>query len=132
MAEDSAVYRNILESSLRQWNFSVTMVKSGLEAWEILQQENAPRLLIVDWMMPGLDGIELCRRIRTRTWNTRPYVLLLTAHDDEWQIMEGLTAGADDYLTKPFETQELWTRLRLGTALLTKQDAARGNKIAGQ
>lgn len=124
VAEDSAIYRNILETSLNQWRFRVTVVKNGLEAWEALQQDNAPRLLIVDWMMPGLDGIELCRRIRGRSWPSRPYVVMLTAHGDNMQIAEGLAAGADAYLIKPFDSDELWTSLLSGTQVLGAQDAA--------
>jgi two-component system cell cycle response regulator len=123
VAEDSAIDRSILESSLRQWNFKVTMAEDGLQAWEILQQENAPNLLVLDWMMPGLDGVELCRRIRSREAALYPYILLLTAQDQKQDVIDGLNSGADDYLTKPFDVNELQARLRAGTRILSLQNA---------
>ncbi len=123
VAEDSAIDRSILESSLQQWNFKVTMTEDGLKAWEVLQQENAPSLLILDWMMPGLDGVELCRRIRSRDTVPYPYVLLLTGQDQKQDVIDGLNAGADDYLTKPFDVNELKARLRAGTRILRLQNA---------
>ena len=104
--------RRVLESCLQEWNYRVTAVDNGLDAWSLLQQPDAPQMVILDWMMPGLDGIELCRRIRSHRTGSYKYVLLLTARGSKEDIVAGLEAGADNYLTKPFELTELRARLR--------------------
>jgi two-component system cell cycle response regulator len=123
IAEDDPMFRRILESWLKKWDYRVTAVGNGLDAWEILQREDAPQLAILDWMMPGMDGIELCRRIRSRDQGLYRYVLLLTAKDDKQDVVAGLEAGADDYLTKPFDVDELRARVRAGTRILDLQAA---------
>lgn len=123
VADDDALSRAMLVSSLQKWGFKVISAADGLEAWKILCQENAPNLIILDWMMPGLSGIELCQRIRARKDAPYAYVLLLTARDDRQDLLQGLTAGADEYLTKPFDAGELQARLRAGTRILSLQDA---------
>jgi diguanylate cyclase (GGDEF)-like protein len=99
----------------------VITAADGLEAWEILQQGNAPDLLILDWMMPGIDGPELCRRIRERQDPIYPYILLVTGKDDTQDVVRGLQAGADDYLSKPFDPTELRARLQVGKRILGLQ-----------
>jgi diguanylate cyclase (GGDEF)-like protein len=121
VVEDSAVYRDMLASCLRQWGYDVTVAEDGMQAWEILQNNNAPSLLVIDWILPGLDGIELCRRIRNRQTAPYPYIVLLTAQDEKQNLIEGLNAGADDYLTKPFDENELRARLRSGARILSLQ-----------
>jgi diguanylate cyclase (GGDEF)-like protein len=121
VVEDSAVYRDMLASCLTEWGYDVSVAKDGLQAWEILQNDNAPNLLVIDWMMPGLDGIELCRRIRNRPTAPYPYIVLLTAQDEKQNLIDGLNAGADDYLTKPFDVNELRARLRSGARILSLQ-----------
>jgi len=123
IAEDDPIFRRILESWFKKWDFRVTAVENGLDAWEVLQSEDAPQLAILDWMMPGMDGIELCRRIRSRNQGPYRYVLLLTAKDDKQDVVAGLEAGADDYLTKPFDVDELRARVRAGKRILDLQAA---------
>ena len=123
IAEDDPIFRRILESWFKRWNYRVTAVENGLDAWKVLQNEDAPQLAIFDWMMPGMDGIELCRRIRSSNPGPYRYVLLLTAKDDKQDVITGLEAGADDYLTKPFDVDELRARVRAGKRILDLQAA---------
>jgi diguanylate cyclase (GGDEF)-like protein len=123
IAEDDPLSRRILESWFKKWDYRVTAVENGLAAWEVLQKEDAPQLVILDWMMPGMDGIELCRRIRSLDQAVYRYVLLLTAKDDKQDVVAGLEAGADDYLTKPFDVDELRARVRAGKRILDLQAA---------
>jgi diguanylate cyclase (GGDEF)-like protein len=123
IAEDDPIFRRILESWFKKWDYQVTAVENGLAAWEVLQQEDAPQLAILDWMMPGMDGVELCRKIRRRDHGPYRYVLLLTAKDDKQDVVAGLEAGADDYLTKPFDVDELRARVRAGKRILDLQAA---------
>jgi len=123
IAEDDPIFRRILQSWLQRWDYRVIAVDNGLEAWDALQKEGAPQMAILDWMMPGMDGIELCRRIRSRRQSPYRYVLLLTAKDDKQDVVAGLEAGADDYLTKPFDVDELRARVRAGKRILDLQDA---------
>jgi two-component system, cell cycle response regulator len=123
IAEDDPIFRRILESWFKKWNYVVTAFDNGLDAWKVLQEESAPQLAILDWMMPGMDGIELCRKIRNRDHGPYRYVLLLTAKDDKQDVVAGLEAGADDYLTKPFDVDELRARVRAGKRILDLQAA---------
>jgi diguanylate cyclase (GGDEF)-like protein len=123
IAEDDPIFRRILQSWFKRWDYSVTAVANGVDAWEALQKEDAPQLTVLDWMMPGMDGIELCRRIRGRSQGLYRYVLLLTAKDDKQDVVAGLEAGADDYLTKPFDVDELRARVRAGKRILDLQAA---------
>ncbi len=121
VAEDDRICRRVLQSRLRNWGFQVIIAEDGLEAWEILRQDKAPDLLILDWMMPGIDGLELCRRVRERRNAIYPYILLVTGKDDTQDVVRGLQAGADDYLSKPFDPTELRARLQVGKRILTLQ-----------
>ena len=96
-------------------------MKDGIEAWDILQQPTPPDLLILDWMMPGIDGIELCRRIRESNRESYQYILLVTGKDGKQDVVKGLEAGADDYLTKPFDVAELRARVSTGNRILSLQ-----------
>ena len=122
IADDDAISRSMLQSCLQKWGLSVSTAKDGLYAWHELQKPDAPSLLILDWMMPGFSGIELCRKIRARKTSHYPYVLLLTSRDAKEDLVEGLDAGADDYLTKPFNASELRARLAVGRRILTLQN----------
>jgi len=122
IADDDAMSRRILQSWLEGWGYQVVVAEDGDRAWSILQQEHAPALLILDWVMPGIDGIELCRRIRERQKVAYQYILLATGKDAKEDVVKGLDAGADDYLTKPFERNELRARLRVGLRILTLQE----------
>jgi len=121
VAEDDAMFRRILQSWLESWGFWVVLAEDGVKAWEILQQKQPPELLILDWMMPGIDGTELCRRIRARHQELYQYILLATSKDEKQDVVQGFEAGADDYLTKPFNRNELRARLRVGRRILTLQ-----------
>jgi two-component system cell cycle response regulator len=121
LAEDSAVIQTVLRGMLKGWGYEVVLAADGRDAWTILQREGAPQLAIVDWMMPGMHGPELCRRLRATVREPYTYVLLLTSRADSADIVEGLDAGADDYLTKPFHAQELRARIRAGRRILDLQ-----------
>ena len=122
VAEDDALFRKILQSWLENWGYRVVVAEDGGKAWTILQQERPPELLVLDWMMPEVDGPELCRRVRERQRDPYQYILLVTARDDKQDVVRGLEAGADDYLTKPFDRNELRARIRVGRRILTLQD----------
>jgi len=122
VADDDAMFRKILQSWLQNWAYEVTIAEDGGKAWEIIQEEQPPELLILDWVMPGIDGPELCRRIREGQRGPYQYILLVTAKDDKQDVVRGLEAGADDYLTKPFDRNELRARLRVGRRILALQD----------
>jgi two-component system, cell cycle response regulator len=123
IAEDDPLFRRMLERWFQKWDYRVVAVDNGLDAWEALQQEDAPQLAILDWMMPGMEGIEVCRRIRSRAQGPYRYTLLLTAKDEKQDVVTGLEAGADDYLTKPFEVNELRARVRAGKRILDLEAA---------
>ncbi len=121
VAEDDNVSRQLLQVTLRKWGYDVNACGDGAQAWEVLQSEGAPRLAIVDWMMPGVDGIEVCRRVRSREGHPYVYLLLLSAKCQKADVISGLDAGADDYLTKPVDLRELELRLRTGKRILDLQ-----------
>jgi two-component system, cell cycle response regulator len=122
IAEDEPVSRRLIESLLRRWEYEVLVAKNGFEALQILQQADAPKLAVIDWLMPGINGIQLCHKIREVKSDSYTYVLLLTGKHTQADVIEGLEAGADDYLTKPFDPQELRGRLRTGQRILHLTD----------
>ena len=122
LAEDSPVYRHLIGTHLKQWGFDLVVAKDGEEAWELLQAPDAPRLTLLDWMLPQIEGIELCRRIRlTKAHPDYTYIVLLTGKDGKNDLLEGMQAGADDYLVKPFNPLELKARLLAGKRILELQ-----------
>jgi phosphoserine phosphatase RsbU/P len=123
IADDDVIPRWFLQTALVKAGHEVVVAHNGAEAWQLLQQAEAPRLAILDWLMPGLDGVDVCRKVRQ--WDHAPYVylILLTSKDRQEDIIAGLEAGADDYLTKPFDPQELEARLRAGERILDLQAA---------
>ena len=122
VAEDNPTFQTMLHNLLTKWGYKVVIARDGVEAWNTLQLEGAPRLAILDWMMPGLDGVEVCRRLRETQRDAYVYVLLLTARTTSQDLVQGMDAGADDYLTKPFNSQELRVRLRAGSRILALQE----------
>lgn len=123
IADDDSITRRLLETILTKWGYQVIIAQDGDEAWQTLQGEGAPKLAILDWMMPGLDGVEICRRARQRIDAPYIYMMLLTSKIRKEDIIEGMDAGADDYLTKPFNRHELEVRLRAGLRILDLQEA---------
>lgn len=122
IADDDPISRTMLERLLVQWSYDVTAAVDGDEARWMLQKEDSPRLAILDWMMPGMDGVELCREVRKQMPEPYTYILLLTAKTQREDLIEGLQAGADDYLSKPFDPDELRVRLRAGRRILELQE----------
>jgi len=122
IAEDDAISRRMLEAFLVKWGYEVVVATQGEEAWGVLQGNDPPKLAVLDWMMPGKDGIELCRGVRQRKGRAYTYILLLTARGHKADIVEGLEAGADDYVTKPFDPYELRARLRAGRRIIELQE----------
>lgn len=123
IAEDDLVSKRLLEATLTKWGYQVAHACDGLAAWEALQHPDAPSLAILDWMMPGLDGIEVCQRVRALPDRQPLYLLLLTAKGARADIVAGLQAGADDYVTKPFDPEELQARLQVGVRMIQLQQS---------
>jgi two-component system, cell cycle response regulator len=122
IAEDDPVSRRLLEVLLTRAGYQVSVAANGTEALELLDQVDAPRLAVLDWMMPGLEGLQVCRKIRERKDRPYTYILLLSARVQKEDLLLGLESGADDYLTKPFDAQELRARLHVGQRILQLQD----------
>lgn len=132
VADDSIVSRHLLNATLTKWGYEVVLANDGTQAWDLLQRDNAPPLAILDWMMPGLTGPEVCRKIRERGSHPYTYILLLTSKSLKEDLVEGMESGADDYVIKPFDQHELNVRLRAGirmidlhTELLVTREALR-------
>jgi two-component system cell cycle response regulator len=121
-AEDNLVCQSMLRTMLTKWGYDVTIARDGVEAWQALQSQDSPRLAILDWMMPGMDGLEVCRRVRAANREPYIYILLLTARTESQDLVAGMDAGADDYVTKPFNAHELRVRLRAGRRILELQE----------
>lgn len=121
IADDDPVYRTLLQSLLQEWRFDVSTASDGAAALAMLTQSGAPRLAILDWMMPGMDGFEVCRRLRQRD-GRNPYILLMTGNSQREELLTIILAGADDYLLKPFEPLDLKIRLRLAVRVIGLED----------
>ncbi len=121
-AEDNPVLQTMLKTMLTRWRYQPVMARDGNEAWNILQSPDAPRLAVLDWMMPGMDGLEICRRVRSANREPYIYILLLTGRTEAQDLIDGMDAGADDYLTKPFKVHELRVRIRAGRRILELQE----------
>lgn len=126
IAEDDPISRRLLEATLVKWGYQVIVTGDGAEAWAVLQQDDAPRLAILDWMMPHLDGVAVCRKLRERENTAYTYLLLLTAKGSKADIAAGLEAGADDYVNKPFDQRELRARIKVGERLVGLEQALAG------
>jgi len=121
IAEDNSTTRLLLESTLAEWGYDVIATSDGTQAWRELQRERAPELILLDWKMPGMDGIEVCRRFRTLPEAQAAHVILVTARHGKEDIVAGLEAGANDYIIKPFEPSELRARLQAGARIVELQ-----------
>jgi CheY-like chemotaxis protein len=125
IAEDDLTSRIMLEAVLIKYGYEVVSTKDGAEAWTAMQQKDAPRLLILDWMMPGMDGPSLCRKLRENKRNDALYIIFLTSKSDRQDVISGLDTGADDYITKPYDSEELRARVRVGQRMLELQSNLR-------
>lgn len=123
VADDDPVSRTVVAAILRKGGYDVRLTGDGAEAWTILQEPDAPSLAVIDWMMPGLDGPAICRRLRTLDRQTPAYVILLTSRDASADVVTGLHAGADDYVTKPPQPDELLARVNVGARVVALQHA---------
>lgn len=127
IAEDDVISRRVLEATLKKWGYEVIVAENGVDALAVLQSVDPPPFAILDWVMPGKDGVEVCRKVRQTPSETPAYIILLTAKNQTEDIVAGLEAGADDYLTKPFERMELRARIEVGVRVVTLQ-----NKLASR
>ncbi|MHB8910844.1 MAG: response regulator [Syntrophales bacterium] len=123
IAEDDLTSRIVLTGVLKKIGYEVVEAINGAAAWNILQQTDAPRLAILDWMMPEMQGLEVVRRVRARQTDRPPYIIMLTARGEKADIIAGLDVGANDYLAKPFDPGELRSRIEVGRRMVELQDA---------
>lgn len=129
IADDDPVSRKLLQNYLQKWGCEVTSAEDGAEAWSCFQRDEFP-VVITDWMMPELDGLELIRRIRSGLHGSYVYLILLTAKGQKEDLVEGMDAGADDFLTKPFDRDELRVRLRAGERIVELEQQLRATRQA--
>jgi len=123
IAEDDLTSRAMLSALLQKWGFETVAVEDGQAAWDLLQQPAAPKLVILDWNMPELDGLEVCRRVKALETDDPPYIIILTSRDEKGSIVTGLEAGANDYITKPYDNDELRARIDVGKRMVLLQAA---------
>ncbi|MCC7417729.1 MAG: response regulator transcription factor [Acidobacteria bacterium] len=129
VADDDRVTAEILVRTLRKWGFSPIVTGDGAEAWDRLREGSGPTLALLDWMMPSLDGPEVCRRARRELPSANMYIILVTAREGRADVVAGLDAGADDYVVKPFDPEELRARLSVGVRVLSLQQRL-GERVA--
>ncbi len=124
IADDDTMARHLLERTLSTWGYEVVAVSDGSQAWDILQGESPPPAAILDWMMPGMTGIEVCRQARAAGGAAGgTYLIMVTSRDQKADIVEALRAGADDFVTKPFFPEELRARVQAGERIITLQQS---------
>jgi DNA-binding response OmpR family regulator len=121
IAEDDLVSRTVLSRMLVKWGHEVVETVDGGAAWKVLEREDAPKLALLDWMMPDMDGLDVCRHVRAMERAEPTYLILLTAKDQVGDIVAGLDSGANDYLVKPYDWRELQSRLRVGERMVSLQ-----------
>lgn len=125
VAEDSKYYRKYMEETLEKWGYSVIFAEDGEKAWQILQTDDGPQLVLLNWEMPKLTGLDVCYQVRMNELNKYVYLILLTSHASQEDIIKGLEAGADDYVVKPFHDQELKSRLKIGERIIKLENSIR-------
>ena len=123
IADDDPTSRRMLEMVLTRWGFDVVAVADGDAAWAKLQDPKEPRLVLLDWMMPGIDGVEICRKLRKEQALKPTYIIIVTTRDSKEDMVEGLAAGANDYIGKPFDSDELRARVEVGQRVLELEEA---------
>ena len=121
IAEDDRVSRHLLEATLKKWDYDVIVACDGLEALAAIRGSEPPALAILDWMMPGMDGVEVTRAVRQIVTTTPTYIILLTSKTEKDDVVAALESGADDYLTKPFDHEELGARVLAGLRIVSLQ-----------
>ena len=130
IADDSTTQRVMLQAITSKWGFSPVLAENGEQALDILSKDNSPRLLLLDWEMPGVDGLEVCRNVRQREDNDAFFILLLTGRNETEDIEQGLESGANDFVAKPFNNVELKARLENGRKLVSLQkELLRANRL---
>jgi phosphoserine phosphatase RsbU/P len=129
VAEDDPTSLRLLVVLMDRWGYDVVTAEDGSQAWDVLRASPPPQMAVIDWMMPEVDGPELCRRVRERNRDGYTYLILLTARDDTEDVIAGLESGADDYITKPFNHAELRSRLRAGERIV-ELEASLGVKVS--
>ena len=122
IAEDDPAFRHLLEDMLVKWGYDVVVARDGNEAWQALQAGDVPQIAILDWMMPEMDGLELCRKVRQEMPEPYTYIILLTSQQRDEDLVTGMEAGADDYIIKPYKTNELRVRLNAGRRIVELQN----------
>ncbi|MCF8075347.1 MAG: response regulator [Desulfotignum sp.] len=132
IAEDDITSRAMLQAVLTKWGYHVITAKNGEEAFRMFQDSDAPQLAVLDWEMPEMDGADLCRCLRQQERREPLYLILLTSRDDAGDIVQGLEAGADDYIAKPFDTAELKARVDVGRRMISLQnEMQKREKLSG-
>jgi DNA-binding response OmpR family regulator len=128
IAEDDIFFRKLLQQTLGA-DYDVILAQDGNEAWATLQEEDAPQLAILDWVMPGMSGPQVCRKVRQCSRQDSMYLIILTAKNSAADVVSGLRAGADDYVTKPFSPEELRARVKIGERILNLKDSLAGRSV---
>ena len=123
IADDDPNTVNLLRKYLMLWNYEVVAVSNGSEAIEIINGNDPPQLIVLDWLMPDINGIEVIKKVRLRDSANPPYIILFTVRDEKGAIIEGLEMGADDYITKPFDKDEFRARIRVGERVVQLQNS---------
>ncbi len=125
IADDDVTSRTMLATVLGKWHYEIITACDGDEAWAVLQETDAPQLAVLDWMMPGIDGLSLCRKLRGQERNDPQYLIMLTSNSASEDIVQGLEAGADDYIAKPYNHEELRARVNVGRRIIRLQNELR-------